>query len=74
MSNTPLDADYEDLEQARQDHLLEMERRFSTGGCPWGCDGSGWREVEEGLTACECNSYITVTEHGITHHVRNPLT
>ena len=33
----------EELEAKR----LEAERRFSPppGDCPWGCDGSGWRQV-----------------------------
>lgn len=61
-------------QQEREDlaaQRLANERRFSppASACPWACDGSGWRELPEGLepddleiyhggewlTPCECN-------------------
>ena len=35
------------IEEMEVQQRLEWERRFSPppGECPWGCDGSGWREL-----------------------------
>lgn len=44
MALTPIQADYADLELARQMNLLEMERRFGVPGCPYDC-WDGWHTV-----------------------------
>jgi len=71
MTQATLDWEYQQEVEEACAHRLELERRFSVPGCPWGCDGSGWRELldheEPGdkefdtwwrggwWTPCECN-------------------
>jgi len=65
---------------------LTAERRFHVPGCPWGCDGSGWRMVEDDedqephfldviahgqlWTPCECNSRLVLRDGRYQTEVR----
>jgi len=65
---------------------LAAERRFRVPGCPWGCDGSGWRLVEDDedqephfldvivhgqlWTPCECNSRLVLRDGRYQTEVR----
>jgi len=73
------------LEEVRAARLA-AERRFRVPGCPWGCDGSGWRLVEDDQdqethfldviahgqlwTPCECNSRLVLRDGRYQTEVR----
>lgn len=42
---TILDHEHRQILEEDAARRLAAERRYAVPGCPWGCDGSGWREI-----------------------------